>query len=107
MAILNNLQEIDFCKFFRQLEIMMELKYICRRDLLCSRPLLFQIKYNTLLPVIIQTLSKQITVFTILLNVISSRGYKLSDCTCSEVFTAVIFQIVFWVVILCSPVDEY
>jgi hypothetical protein len=34
MAILNNLQENDFCMFFRQLEIMLEVKYICRRKLL-------------------------------------------------------------------------
>jgi hypothetical protein len=80
MVILNNLQETDFCKFFAQLEIMDQLKYICRKELLCSRMELFGIKYNTLLPVIIQTLSKQIKIVTILLNVISSRGSKLLNC---------------------------
>jgi hypothetical protein len=107
MAILNNLQETNFCKFFGQSEIMMELNYICRRELLCSRPLLFRIKYNTLLPVVIQTLSKQINIFTIPPNVISSGGCKLLDYKRFEVFTAVNFQIVFWVVILCSPVYGY
>jgi hypothetical protein len=107
MTILNNVQENDFRMFFGQLEIVLELKYICRRELLSSKPLQFRIKFNTVLPIIIQTLSKQIKVFAILLNVISFRGCQLLDCICFEVFVAVIFQIVFLVAILYSFVAEY